>query len=378
MSCFYPYRGGIAQFNTCLTDELAKEHTVKVFNFKRQYPDLLFPGKTQYVTPSDEVPQTESERILDTINPFSYIRTADAIKKWNPDILIVRYWMSFFAPSLGFVTRSLRRTSCKVISILDNVTPHERRFFDTPLTKYFLSGSDGYITLCEAVGKDLVNLRKKARHTVINHPLYSRFGGKPSKEDAAGILGLDPGKKTILFFGLIREYKGLDILLRAFGMLPEDYQLVVAGEPYGSFGKYEEIIGQLPGKDRIRLFLEYVSDDKVGTYFGAADVVVLPYRSATQSGISAVAYHFELPVIVTDVGGLKETIGDAGTGLVAGECTPEAIRDEILKYFSAPGIREKCIRNIKSEKDRLSWSSFSRRLLEFAETIPDKKTHSNL
>ncbi|MGN0188750.1 MAG: glycosyltransferase [Candidatus Cryptobacteroides sp.] len=372
LSCFYPYRGGIAQFNTCLTDELAKGHTVKAFNFKRQYPDLLFPGKTQFVTPSDNIPQTESERILDTVNPISYIRTVSAIRKWNPDILIVRYWMSFFAPSLGFITRRMRR-SCKVISILDNVIPHERRFFDTPLTKYFLSGSDGYVTLCGAVENDLLKLKKDARHIVINHPLYSQFGEKPAREEAMKALGLAPDKKTILFFGLIREYKGLDILLEAFGTLTDDYQIVVAGEPYGSFGKYEKIIGGLKGKERVHLFLDYISDDRVGTFFAAADVAVLPYRSATQSGISSVSYHFEVPVIVTAVGGLRETIGDRGTGLVATECSPEAIREEIIRYFSEPEIREKCVRNIRAEKERLSWGTFCRTLLDFAGTLPDKK-----
>ena len=372
LSCFYPYRGGIAQFNTCLTDELAKEHTVKALNFKRQYPDLLFPGKTQFVTPTDNIPQIESERVLDTVNPFSYIRTVSDIRKWNPDILIVRYWMSFFAPSLGFVTRRMRGR-CKVISILDNVIPHERRFFDTPLTKYFLSGSDGCITLCEAVEKDLLKLKKDARHTVINHPLYSQFGEKPAREEAMKALGLDPDRKTILFFGLIRDYKGLDILLEAFGQLPDDYQIVVAGEPYGSFGKYEEIIRGLPGKDRVHLFLNYISDDKVGMFFAAADVAVLPYRSATQSGISSVSYHFEVPVIVTDVGGLRETIGHRGTGLVAAECSPESIREEILRYFSDPQIREDCVRNIRTEKERLSWGTFCKTLLDFAGTLPEKQ-----
>lgn len=372
LSCFHPYRGGIAQFNTCLMDELAKEHTVKAFNFKRQYPDLLFPGRTQYVTPGDNIPESGSVRILDTVNPFSYCKTVSAIREWNPDILIVRYWMSFFAPSLGYVTRAVRKT-CKVISILDNVIPHERRFFDTPLTKYFLSGSDGYVTLCDAVEKDLLKLKKNARHVVINHPLYSQFGVKPEREEACRALGLDPQRKTILFFGLIRDYKGLDVLLEAFGGLPEDCQLVVAGEPYGSFEKYAKIIGNLPGKERIHLFLNYISDDKVGTFFAAADVAVLPYKSATQSGISSVSYHFEVPVIVTGVGGLRETIGDRGTGLVAGECTPEAVRMEILRYFSDPGIRESCVRNIRLEKERLSWGAFCRRLLEFAETLPDKQ-----
>ena len=364
LSCFYPYRGGISQFNACLYEELSREHVVKAFNFSRQYPEFLFPGKTQYVTDDDEAVPVESESLLDTANPFSYIKTCKAIREWKPDVLIVRYWMSYFAPSLGYITRKMKK-HCKVISILDNVVPHEQHFFDAPLTKYFLEGSTGSVTLCEAVSKDLLTLKPKAEYTVIQHPLYSHFGAKRDREEAEDKLGLKYGKKNILFFGLIREYKGLDILLEAFKELGEDYQLIIAGEPYGSFDKYQKLIDSMPGKERVFMDLKYIKDSEVTDYFSAADVAVLPYRSATQSGISSVSYHFEVPMIVTDVGGLKETIGDRGTGLVASEGTPEAIRNEIMKYFADPQIKEDCIKNIRVEKDRLSWSTFARKLTEF-------------
>ena len=364
LSCFYPYRGGISQFNACLFGELGKEHVVKAFNFKRQYPEFLFPGKTQFVTADDEAVPVESVSLLDTANPFSYISTYKAIRDWEPDVLIVRYWMSYFAPSLGYITRRMRKR-CKVISILDNVVPHEPHFFDAPLTRYFLKGSTGCVTLCEAVSKDLLALEPDARYTVIQHPLYSHFGQKRKREEAEAVLGLKPGKKNLLFFGLIRTYKGLDILLEAFGALPEDYQLIIAGEPYGSFDKYQEIIDRIPGKDRIFMDLKYIKDSEVTDYFSAADLAVLPYRSATQSGISSVSYHFEVPMVVTDTGGLKETIGDRGTGLVAPECTPEAIRKEILKYFNDPEIKERCIKAIRIEKERLSWKTFAGKLIEF-------------
>ncbi len=365
LSCFYPYRGGISQFNACLYGELGKEHIVKAFNFKRQYPEFLFPGKTQFVTADDEAVPVESESPLDTANPFTYISTYRKIRDWKPDLLIVRYWMSYFAPSLGYVTRKMKK-HCKVISILDNVVPHEPHFFDTPLTRYFLKGSTGCVTLCEAVSKDLLKIRPDARYTIIPHPLYSHFGKKKTREEAERKLGLIPGKKNILFFGLIRTYKGLDILLEAFGRLPEDYQLIIAGEPYGSFGRYQDIIDRIPGRERIFMDLKYIKDSEVTDYFSASDVAVLPYRSATQSGISSVSYHFEVPMIVTDVGGLKEAIGDRGTGLVAPEVTPEAILAEIQKYFGNPEIREECIANIRLEKDRLSWKTFAGRLMEFA------------
>ena len=370
LSCFYPYRGGISQFNACLLGELGKKHTVMAFNFKRQYPEFLFPGKTQYVTADDEAVPVESISLLDTANPFSYAATLKAIREWKPDLLIVRYWMSYFAPSLGYITRSIRgKGNCKVISILDNVVPHEKRFFDTPLTRYFLKGSDGCVTLCDAVAQDLLRLKPDARYTVIPHPLYSHFGEKMRREEAEEKLGLLPGKRNILFFGLIREYKGLDILIRAFSTLGDGYQLIIAGEPYGAFDRYRKLIDGCSNRDNIRTVLRYIRDSEVSAFFSAADVTVLPYRSATQSGISSVSYHFETPMIVTDVGGLKETIGDTGTGLVAEDCTPEAIRNEIEKYFADPGIRTRCIENIRKEKERLSWSSFCRRLEEFADGL---------
>ena len=368
LSCFYPYRGGISQFNACLYDELSRSHVVKAFNFSRQYPEFLFPGKTQYVTADDEAVPVESESLLDTANPFSYISTYRAIRDWKPDVLIVRYWMSYFAPSLGYITRKMKK-HCKVISILDNVVPHEQRFFDTPLTRYFLTGSTGSITLCEAVSEDLLRIRPDAKYTVIQHPLYSHFGLKKERREAEARLGLESGKKNILFFGLIRKYKGLDILLEAFGQLSDEYQLIIAGEPYGSFEPYQKIIDRIPGKERIHKVLKYIKDSEVTDYFSAADLAVLPYRSATQSGISSVSYHFEVPMIVTDVGGLKETIGDRGTGLVAAEGTPEAIRDEIEKYFSDPSTAEDCKKNIRMEKERLSWKGFAERLIEFIEKL---------
>ena len=371
LSCFYPYRGGISQFNACLYEELSKEHIVKAFNFSRQYPEFLFPGKTQYVTADDEAVPVESVSLLDTANPLSYVRTYRAIKEWGPDVLIVRYWMSYFAPSLGYITRRMRK-HCKVISILDNVIPHEPHFFDAPLTKYMLKGSDGCVTLCEAVSKDLLALKPDAAYTVIQHPLYSHFGQKKDRKEAEQKMGLAPDRKNILFFGLIREYKGLDILLEAFRLLDDSYQLIIAGEPYGSFDRYQKIIGSLPGKDRIFMDLRYIRDSEVSDFFSAADVAVLPYRSATQSGISSVSYHFEVPMIVTDVGGLKETIGDSGTGLVVRDGTPEAISREIERYFSDPQIKEECIVNIRKEKERLSWSTFAARLTEFIGRIKKK------
>ncbi len=372
LSCFYPYRGGISQFNACLLQELEKKHTVKAFNFKRQYPDILFPGKTQYVTKEDNAVPVESMALLDTANPFSYAATAKAIREWNPDLLIMRYWMSWFAPSLGYIARHMEK-HCKVISILDNVIPHEPHFFDRPFTKWFLKPQNGFVVLCNAVKNDLLDIAPNARHICTPHPLYSHFGEKMKKEDACKAIGAPECKDTrnILFFGLIREYKGLDLLIEAFGKLDKNYRLIVAGEPYGSFDKYSRLIDSNPNKENIILNTNYIEDSQVSKYFSSADVCVLPYRSATQSGISSISYHFEVPMITTDVGGLKETIGDRGTGTIIPDGNPETIAKAIEDYFSPENSagREEMVRCIKMEKERLSWGTFCNKLEDFYHTL---------
>uniref|UniRef100_UPI0040286F9F glycosyltransferase n=1 Tax=Candidatus Cryptobacteroides bacterium TaxID=3085639 RepID=UPI0040286F9F len=371
LSCFYPFRGGISQFNASLYLELGKSHTVKAFNFTRQYPEFLFPGKTQYVTKDDDAVPIESDALLDTANPFTYGRTYRAIRDWEPDLVIISYWMSYFAPSLGYIARRLRKR-CKVISILHNVVPHEPRFFDAPLTRYFLSGCTGNVTLCDEVAEDLKRLSPKALNITLFHPIYGHFGEKMPREEAEKALGLKPGMRNLLFFGLIRDYKGLDILLDAFGKLDSGYQLIVAGEPYGSFVKYRNIIDRSPAKDRIRLFTRYIKDSEVKVFFSASDLAVLPYRSATQSGISAIAYHFEVPMVVTDVGGLRQSIGDCGTGLVAPKADADCVVREIRTYFSDANLKTLCVNSIRAEKDRLSWRTFSKRLLEFSDNLYKK------
>ena len=366
LSSFYPLRGGISQFNASLLAELGKCHIVKAFSFSRQYPNFLFPGKTQYVTPEDEAMPVEADAMLDTVNPFTWVKTARAIREWKADLLVMKYWMSWFAPSLGYVAR---HCGCKSVVVLDNVIPHEPHWFDKPLTRYFLNGCTGFVSMSESVEKDLLSLRPDAPHILRPHPLYAHFGEKLPREEAVRALGLEPARKTLLFFGLIREYKGLDILLEAFRDLPEDYQLVVAGEPYGSFDKYQSIIDSLPGKDRIRVFPDYIRDSEVKSFFSAADLAVLPYRSATQSGISSIACHFDVPMVVTDVGGLKGTIGARGTGIVAPEASAPAIRKEILRYFEDPSLQESCHTAILQEKKRLGWDAFCEALTSFAATL---------
>lgn len=370
LSCFYPYRGGIAQFNASFMQNMSGEAELKAFNFKRQYPDLLFPGKTQYVRKDDDAGRIESERILDCANPLSYLPTAKSILKWKPDIVVFRYWMSWFAPSLGFIARYLKRHGVKTVAITDNIIPHERHFFDEPLTRYFLSGMSACIALCDNVASDLKNLYPDMPTKVIPHPLYDHFGESVPKVQALKDLGLDPSKKTLLFFGLIREYKGLDILLEAFKGLPDDYQLIIAGEPYGSFEKYSELIREIPDADkRISLTTSYIKDSDVKKYFSGADLCVLPYRSATQSGISAISFHFEVPMAVTDTGGLKQTIADCGCGVLCKDCTAEAVKECIEGFFSSPANMESCVQGIRAQKQKIGWKAFCREFLDLAKTL---------
>jgi glycosyltransferase involved in cell wall biosynthesis len=367
LSCFYPYRGGIAQFNSYLFTELSKKYTVKAFNFTKQYPDFLFPGKTQYVSGEDDkAMKIESEAVLDTANPVSYVTAARKIREWNPDLLIMRYWMSYFGPSLGYVARHVNK-GCRVISIVDNVIPHEQRFFDKPFTKYFLNGNDGFLVLCDAVKNDLLRFRPDAKYINTPHPLYQQFGAKKDKAEARLSLGIHSDKKTLLFFGLIRKYKGLDILIKAFSQLDSSYQLVIAGEPYDDIASYQALIDESPRKENIFLTPRYIKTDEVSEYFSAADVCVLPYRSATQSGISSISYFYELPMITTNVGGLKSAIGDTGTGIVVDEINEKSIAGAIRKYFGED--RSIYIEAIKKEKERLGWNTFCSKLIEFYKTL---------
>ena len=368
LSPFYPYRGGISQFSTSVYDVMSRDNTVKAYNFKRQYPSLLFPGKTQYIDDNDIARRTESSRILDTANPFSYIKTAQKIREFAPDLFLTRYWMPYFAPSLGYVARHLGNNT-KSIAILDNVIPHEHRFFDKSFTSWFLNSCDGFVTLCEAVKDDLLSFKKDAKYIVSPHPLYDHYGDKTDRHQAEKELKIAHGKKNILFFGLIRDYKGLDILIDAFSSLNDDYQLIIAGEPYGSFDRYQQMIEASVNRERIFSFLNFIPEKDVFKFFSAADIVVLPYRSATQSGISSVAYHFETPLITTDVGGMRETIADRGTGIVVDNISSADILKAITGFFNSPQMADTLRESIRKEKERLSWSNFCGDIIDFYHTL---------
>jgi glycosyltransferase involved in cell wall biosynthesis len=367
LSTFYPFRGGIAQFNASLFRELEKKHEILAFTFTRQYPDVFFPGKTQYVTNDENADPIKSIQTLDSINPFTYYYTARQIKAFNPDLLVMKYWMSFFGPSLGTVAK-LMPEQTRVVTILDNVISHEKRFFDSAFTRYFLKHNDGFIAMSETVKNDLVSLKPDATYIKKEHPLYDHFGKKANPSESRRRLNLSPEKKTLLFFGFIRDYKGLDVLIKAFDLLDDSYQLVIAGETYGSFVKYRQLIDSIRNKDHVHVFNDYITDDQVPVFFSAADVCVLPYKSATQSGITSIAYHFDMPIIATDVGGLRESIHNQSTGIIVNHPEPEPIALAIKEYF-AGRLSSKFISNIQKIKEELSWKNFANSLVEFSESL---------
>lgn len=367
LSTFYPFRGGIAQFNASLYRAFEKEHSVKAFTFTRQYPDFLFPGETQMVTPKDNADKIPSERVLDTLNPLTYFSAASKIKGFEPDILLMKYWMSYMAPSLGTVAKRVKSDS-KVITILDNVIPHEKRFFDEAFTKYFLRQNHGFVVMSDSVKNDLLRLSPDAKYVFHPHPLYDHFGKKADAEDAKRKLNIPAGKKVILFFGFIRDYKGLDLLIEAVSKLNDDYVLVIAGEVYGSFDKYAGQIEKLGLKDKISLHVRYISDDEVPLFFSSADVCVLPYKSATQSGITSIAYHFDLPMIATDTGGLKESIHHDKTGLIVNMPDADLIAKAIEEYFTR-NIKVEFQNEIRLLKSKLSWNSLSNAIIAFSKSL---------
>lgn len=366
LSTFYPFRGGIAQFNADLLEAFAAKHEVKAFTFTRQYPGFLFPGTSQYVTDKDRAKVVESEAVLDTCNPFSYFSAARRIAAWNPDIVVMKYWMSYLAPSLGTVARLLKCRGIKVITILDNVIPHERRFFDRPLSRWFLGQNSGCVAMSRSVLDDMLSLTPDKPWMLRDHPLYNHFGEKMERAGACSALGLDPSRRNLLFFGLIRDYKGLDLLIEAMHLLGDGYTLVIAGESYGDFGKYRKLIDGLPAES-VRVFNRYIPDDEVPAFFSAADLCVLPYRSATQSGITAISTHFSVPVAATPAGALPQSVGDTGIGIITSGISAEDICDAINRYF-AEGP-EKYLEAIGRIKEEATWTNFADAVTSFAETL---------
>ena len=366
LSTFYPFRGGIAQFNAALYRALENlGHEVKAFNFSVQYPAALFPGKTQKVTSEDIADAIPSVRSLNAVNPASYWSTAKKIKQYQPDLLVVGYWMPFMAPSLGTVIKRLEK-HIKIVSIVHNAIPHETSKLDTILGNYFFNHNTKVIALSKAVEQDINSAYPSIKTKVLHHPTYTHFGNLIPKSDAREKLGIGSDKIVLLFFGLVRPYKGLDVLLSTLALLDQRFQLVIAGETYGSFSAYQEIIDKNNLSNRIFHFDQYISDDEVSTYFSVADTCVLPYKSATQSGVVAIAQHFGVPVFVSDVGGLNEFIIHEKTGFLMEAPCAELFAESIKNAVETKQLEKvRAFLNQETE-DQLSWEDFAQAVIDFS------------
>ena len=353
----WPYRGGIADFDERIAREYIKKgDEVEIFTFTLQYPSFLFPGKTQY-SPDPRPEDLDIKRKVNSINPFNWIKVGRELKKKNADLLIIKFWLPLMAPCFGTIARIVKGNGkTKVVSILDNIIPHEHRPGDKILSKYFVSSIDAFIAMSKSVYDDLKSLNDKKLCLLSPHPIYDNFGTAVSREEAIGSLGLDPSAKYMLFFGFIRDYKGLDILLKAIAderIKNSDIKLIVAGEFYNNSEKYFELEKQLGLEGKMIWRTDFIADEQVKNYFCASDIIVQPYKTATQSGVTQIAYHFEKPMLVTNVGGLPEIVPN---GKVGYSVEPEAkvIADAINDFYSN-GRYAEFVENIKEEKKKYSW-----------------------
>jgi len=383
----HPLRGGLATFNQRLAKEFNDQgHDCSIWSFSLQYPSFLFPGKTQY---SNE-PAPEGLKIIpaiNSINPFNWIKTGNKLRKERPDIIVVRFWLPFMGPALGTILRRVRKNEhTKIICIADNIIPHEHRPGDKSFTKYFLKTCGAFITMSPKVMDDLRKIEKDKPARLVQHPLYDNFGEIVSKEEARNKLGISNSELVILFFGFIRKYKGLDILLDAmkilqdkalvsvlkpFGTESDSYRipipkLLIAGEFYEDAKPYQEQIDRLGIRENLIVRTDFIPDSEVKYYLCAADAVIQPYRNATQSGVTPLAYHFEKPMIVTNVGGLPSLVPHEKAGLVA-EPDAEAMAEAILRFYQLG--ENYFIPHLRTEKQKYSWDNLVIAITELAEEI---------
>ena len=361
----YPLRGGIAHYNALLYQQLSKKHQVEVITFKRQYPSLLFPGKTQNET-DGEMLRVPSESLVDSINPLNWITVGKEIKQRKPDLIIMKYWLPFFGPCFGTIARfATKGTDTKVLYICDNVVPHEKRPGDKAFTKYAFGIGDYFIVQSDSVERDLNTFRPGSRYKKVAHPVYNIFGEPVDKAQARRQLGISD-ERILLFFGYVRAYKGLNVMLEAMAKLSKEMnaKLLVVGEFYDDKEKYMKLIAEYGVQDSVLVNSDYVANDKVGVYFSAADVVMLPYISATQSGIAQIAYNFNKPVIATNVGGLMEVVKDMTTGFVVPPNDAESLKNAIVRFFKENREKE-FASNVEVEKKKYSWESMTNAIEEF-------------
>lgn len=353
----YPHRGGIAHFNALLFQAFQKrDHDISMISFTRQYPSLFFPGKTQYEDGEEIIP-VNAKPMLDSIGPISWLKVAKSVRNINPDLVIFKYWMPFFAPAYSCISYLIkRRRATKVLFVCDNIIPHERRLGDTFLTKIAVSTVDHFIVMSKSVEENLLTFKPNASFKRVEHPVYEIFGKSYSKNEARRQLEIESSDPIILFFGFIRKYKGLQLLLEAMPAIlkKKKAKLLIAGEFYDDSSNYLNLIEKLNLKQDVILKTDFIPNEKVGLFFSAADVVALPYLSATQSGVIQIAYHYNRPVVATPVGGLPEVVLQDKTGFVVSEINADSLAQGIVRTldFLKDVNFEK---HISQFKKRFSW-----------------------
>ena len=353
----HPLRGGLTTFNHRLAKEfIALGDDCVIYSYSLQYPSFLFPGTSQF-TDEPAPANLTIYTIINSVNPLNWVKVGRRIAKDRPDIILVRFWIPFMGPALGTILRLVRKNKhTRIIGLADNIIPHEKRPGDMPFTKYFIGSCHAFITMSGKVMSDLRSIEKSKPAQLVAHPLYDNFGAAIAKDVAREKLGIDKKDKVILFFGFIRKYKGLDILLEAMAdarIKEAGIKLLVAGEFYEDEKVYQEQIDRLGIQSQLIMRTQFIPDSEVVLYFCAADVVIQPYRNATQSGVTPLAYHYEKPMVVTNVGGLPAMVPDRKSGLVAA-AQPMAIASAILEFYELG--EEFFIPHLRSEKQKLSWS----------------------
>lgn len=367
----HPYRGGIAALNDRLAVELIKKgHEVTVFNFSLQYPKFLFPGKTQYT--DDPAPRNVTIlRKVNAVNPLNWWKVGRELRRLRPELIIVRFWLPFMGPALGTICRIARRNKyTKVVCIADNIIPHEKRIGDVSFTSYFVKGVDGFIAMSQEVFKDLEKFVPHPVRRFAPHPVYDHYGEIIPREVALAHLKLDTEFRYLLFFGFIREYKGLDILLEAMAdqrIREQRIRLIVAGEFYGNADFYRKLIEQYRIEDLLVMHTDYIPSEVMNDYFCGADLVVQPYRSATQSGVTQVGYHFDKPMLVSNVGGLAEIVADGKSGYVV-EPQSRAIADAIIDFYVNERA-ESYRTETRKLKQKFSWTNLTRNIFEIYDEL---------
>jgi len=363
----WPLRaGGMATFNERLAYSLQEQgHEVEIITFSMQYPGWLFPGKTQM---SDE-PAPDGLKIrvlLHALNPVNWFNTARYVRRYQADYLILRYWMPFMAPCLGMLSwlSSVLGSKAMRIALADNIIPHEPFPLSRFLTRFFLAQTDAAATLSDSVRGDLLSLGYRKPSLRLKHPLYDNFGEAVDRVTACQSLGLDPDFTYFLYFGFIRAYKGLDLLLEAFAderLRPHKLKLIVAGEYYEPAGRYEQIIRERHLAAHLVMMTRFIRNDEVRFLFSATDLVTQTYHHATQSGVTQIGFHYNTPMLVTDVGGLAELVDSGQSGYVC-EPNPKMIADCMLDFLVHKRYREMSAR-VAVKKQEFSWEEFVRKLL---------------